>query len=225
MDRVMEESRNRQPDDRGRILEHLGGPGDQLAQHTQRRLDIGSVRDPNRQVQLWNRAEVVQNFSDDFSIRDDDPGVIRVHERGREDIDLDDITMDSEERHMFSDSVGFGEDDRQTGNDIAQDALQGETDTEVGHAKPGDQRRDLQAELAQRDQKAEDHHQGLHDAQKQQAEWRLHVLLIQPALEETPARLCGEQGGHDDKGSPHDPEAVWHDVLCAHIGQRYAPSP
>ncbi len=126
---------------------------------------------------------------------------------------------------MFADPVGFGEDDREAGHDIAQDALQGKAHPQAGHAEPGDQRRDLQAELIQRDEKPEDHHEGLHQTQQQQTEWWLQVLLVQPAFEEPPHRFGDEQGGHDDQDRPHDSKAVLHDVLSDQIGQRHASSP
>ncbi len=67
---------------------------------------------------------------------------------------------------MFADPVGFGEHDREAGHHIAQDAPERRTNTEAGHAEPGHQGGDLQAQLIQRDENAGDHHEGLAQAQE-----------------------------------------------------------
>ncbi len=74
-------------------------------------IDIGSVGDWNGQIHLTDRTEVMQNLSDNLAIGNDDPRSICMHQRRREDIDDDNISMNAEQRDMFADLVGLAEDD------------------------------------------------------------------------------------------------------------------
>ena len=147
--------------------------GDELAQHAECGLDIGLIGHSNGEVQLPDGSEVVQNFSDDFAVRNDDSGMVGMQQSGREDIDLRDISMDPQEGDMFADPVGLCEDNRKPRYHIAQYPLQSQSDTETGDAEARHQRRDLHAELIQRNENPEDNQQGFQEAQEQQGEGRL----------------------------------------------------
>ena len=82
-------------DDRSRIGENLGMAAHEAAQGFQGFVDVGSIGHTDGEIQLPNHAEVVKDLADYFSIGDDNAGVVRVRERGGEDIDLGDVTVHS----------------------------------------------------------------------------------------------------------------------------------
>src|SRR5262249_6644922 len=115
-----------------------------------------------------------------------------MHEGGREQLDLGDIAANVQELDIFADTVWLGEDDREPRHEIAEHALQGDADSEPGHADAGDQRRDLEAELVEPHHGREQHDDDLEDADDQQSHGRLHRLLLQSSIHE-----LADPSGHD----------------------------
>src|SRR5260370_1476284 len=58
-----------------------------------------SVRNRDRQVKLSHGPEVVEDLPHDLPVRDDDPGLVGVQERGREQLDGVHVTLHRSEEH------------------------------------------------------------------------------------------------------------------------------
>src|SRR4029077_8309593 len=101
-------------------------------------------------MDLANRTKVMQDFSDDLPVGNNDARMVGVYERGRKDVDYDHVAIHPEQGYMVANLIGFGEDDRQPGPDVTQDALQRETEADAGDADTGDQRSNRNAESLQR---------------------------------------------------------------------------
>ncbi len=218
----MEESANpAMPMRGGRVLQNLGVSTYHVLQQVQHLVQISTIRHPDGQIELPDRAEVVQDFTDDLAIGDDNAGMVRMREGCGEEVDFGDVAVDTEKGDMFADSVWFGEDDREACHDIAQHPLQGEANAEPCDAESCNEGRNLQAELVQGDEQPHDDHQGLDDASQQQAKWGLKVLLTQPALAEPSDGPGRKQRDHQDQRRSNDAEAVLHDILGDQVRQRH----
>ena len=140
----------------------------------------------------------------------------------REELDPRNVAAYGQELDVFADAEGLGEDDRESGHEVAEHSLQREADPEAGHADAGDQRRDLEAELVERHHDGKEHDDDLEGADDQKPHRWLH-LLLEPLIHEV-ADPSGHDraGGQDDQGSDHlkpiTDREVQDDVFHGHGG-------
>jgi hypothetical protein len=114
---------------------------------------------------------------------------------------------------MFPDAIGLGKNDRKSGDDIAQHALQGKADAEPRDAKTRNQRGDLKAQLVERNQDSEEDHDQFDKAYEKKPNGRFEVVPIQPLFRQCSNRAGGECGHPDDHHGSKETKSVLNDVL------------
>ena len=117
----------------------------------------------------------MKNFTDNFSIRDDDPRAIRVKQGGGEQLDGGDLAMSPQHLDVFAHSKRFGEDNRQPRDDVRKHALHGQANTEAGHTDTGNQRGHVHAGRAGCDHQRKNNHQQAQEPHDQHAHRRLQL--------------------------------------------------
>src|SRR6185436_20130335 len=93
-------------------------------------------------------------------------------------------SLHTNNRNVFTHAERLGENDQQTRDQISQDALHGEADTDADHASKGEQWHDIYANRANSDESREEHDQELDDTREEHAHGRLHLAARKPAAHE-----------------------------------------
>src|ERR1700674_4127170 len=121
----------------------------------------------------------MENLADDFVIRNDDAGLIELRQSRREKLDREHLPMNVEQLDILSNSIRFGKNDRQSGNDIREYAMKRKAHAHASDANRGNQRRDLETKLVERHQQREHKHENSGCSDDQQA----HRRLFHPSFE------------------------------------------
>ena len=166
--------------------------------------------------QAADLAAVMQNFADDLAARNDDARAVRVPECRVEQADVEHFAFLVADRDVIANVEGLREDDRQTGNDVAEYALQGQRDARAGDAEAGDQRQQFDPEVlhGHDDEQAED--EQLHQPCDQLAHWRFELEARQQARDHHAGPATGHIADQQDDPGNQQPGSE----LDAHVDGR-----
>ena len=124
-------------DDRRGFLEHAGVFGQHIPNDIQGIGDVGAIGDAHRQIELPDVAVIVQNFTHNFPVGNDNLRLIGMQQRGRKKFDAGHLSLYAGNFNIFAETKGFGENNGQPGHQIAEHALHGQTNAHAGHADAG----------------------------------------------------------------------------------------
>ena len=123
-------------------------------------------------------------------------------------LDVLHLAVDVGDVDVFADAVGLGENDGQPGDEIAEDALQGEADANARHADAGDERGDGNAKLVQDHDECHHHHGEPDDADEERLDGRLQLMPVQPAPKQVAEPAGDGKADDEDDDRANDLHAV-----------------
>ena len=118
-------------------MKHAFVLGKHVIDRPQRKVQVGAVGYANPDIELPDLAVVVQDFANDFAVRDDHHGHVGVAELGAEQLDRLDAPFHANHGNVFPDPERLGEDNGQPGGEIAQHPLHREGDAGASHSAAG----------------------------------------------------------------------------------------
>src|SRR5216684_1879905 len=121
----------------------------------------------------------MKNLADDLVIRNDDAGLIELRQSRREKLDREHLPMNAKQLDILSNSIRFGKNDRQSGDDVCKYAMKSKSHAHASDANRCNQRRDLETKLVERHQKREHKDENSDCSDDQQA----HRRLLHPSFE------------------------------------------
>src|SRR5437899_12629339 len=114
---------------------------------------------------------------------------------GGEQLDAGDLAVDAGNFDVFADAKWLGEDDGQTGHDVAEHALHRQPNADATYANTGNQRRDLDANLVEHHHKNQPHDRQADQTHEEQADRRFDMMFAQPFVEPPADDAREEQTG------------------------------
>ena len=166
------------------VFEHARVFTEHVGNDFQGAVQVGAVGDVDRQIGLPDDAVVVDDLADDLAVRHHDAGKVGVNQGGREQFNRVHLPMHAGDLDVFADPKTFHENNGQTRDQIAQDALHGEADADARDAQSGDERQEFDLKIVRDEQQGQDEHEELHDADEQHEDGRLHLPLFKLAHRE-----------------------------------------
>src|SRR5882762_10692387 len=206
--------------DAGRwILQNARVLREHVANDRKRPIHITVVGDPYDEVELSDRAVVVQDLADDLAVRDDDARPVGMEQRRREQLDRHDVAVHADQLDVLAYAKGLGENDREPRHHVAQHALERDTNAQAGDADAGDQWSDLEAELVERHDAGEEDDDDLDRAHDELPQRRLDRPLLEPVIGEATDPAGGDRADGQDGEGPQHLESVTDQKIEDEIGR------